>query len=113
MDAVELGYLLRELERQDVIAAERVERCCNRIFARSYRYQGRHLLWVAGHLGYTQSGITPIPPVAREITASMGPGYLYTTICRECGHGLHLFLDGPLSITVIRGLPPTFATVRE
>jgi hypothetical protein len=111
MDAVELASQLRELERQRVIAVETVQRCCKRIFARYYRHQGRHLLWVAGFLGYTQSGITPIPPVAIEIIPAMR-GYVANTICRKCGRGLFLVLDGPLSITVQPSMvPPTFATV--
>jgi hypothetical protein len=111
MNAVELAYLLRELEKQHVAAAERVERCCNRIFARSYHYQGRNFLWVSAHLGITQAGITPNPPAAYEITASMGRR-LYPTICRQCGQALNLVWDGPLSITVVPGPPPTFGTIQ-
>jgi hypothetical protein len=112
MDAAEIAAQLRELERQRVISAETVQRCCNRIFARYYRYQGGHWLWVAGFLGYTQSGITPIPPVAIAIIPAMR-GYVANTICKKCGRGLFLVLDGPMSITMIASSPPTFATVIE
>ena len=108
----ELGYLLPELERRGHIKVERVERHCKKIFERTYRYRSRQFLWVGGHLGNYQTGIGPVPAVAGEITPDLKlPSFLAVTTCRKCRCGLVLVLESPMTITVIPGPPPTFATV--
>jgi hypothetical protein len=108
----ELGYLLPEFERRGHIKVDMVQRCCKKIFARAYRYRGRQFLWVGGHLGNYQTGIAPVPAVAGEITPGLKlPLFLAITTCRKCRRGLVLVLESPMTITVIPGAPPTFATV--
>jgi hypothetical protein len=108
----ELGYLLPELERRGHIKVEMVERCCKKIFARMYRHRRRLFLWVGGHLGNYQSGIAPVPAVAGEITPDLKtPSFLAVTTCRKCRRGLVLILESPMTIRIVPGRPPTFATV--
>jgi hypothetical protein len=108
----ELGYLLPELERRGRIKVEMVERCCNRIFARTYRYRGRQVLWVAAHLGNSQTGIAQAPAAAFAIPPNLKtPTFLAVTTCKECRGGLVLALGSPMTITVIPSPPPTFGTV--
>jgi hypothetical protein len=108
----ELGYLLPELERRGHIKVEMVERCCKKISARIYRYRGRQFLWVGGHLGNYPTGIAPVPAVAGAITPDLKtPTFLAITTCRKCGCGLVLILESPMTIRIVPGPPPTFATV--
>jgi hypothetical protein len=108
----ELGYLLQELDRRGHLKVERAERHCNRVFARSYRYGGRQFLWVGPHLGNYESGIAQVKAAAMEITPDIQtPTFLAVTTCRECRCGLVLFLESPMTIRIVPGPPPTFATV--
>ena len=108
----ELGYLLPELERRRLLKVEKVERHCNIIFARSYRYSDRQFLWVAPHLGNYESGIAQVKAAAFEITPDMQtPTFLAVTTCRECRRGLVLFLESPMIIRIVPGPPPTFGRV--
>ena len=108
----ELGYLLPELERRRLLKVEKVERHCNRIFARSYRYRGRQFLWVAPHLGNYESGIAQVKAAAFEITPDIQtPTFLAVTTCRECRRGLVLSLDSPMTIGILLGAPPTFTRI--
>ena len=108
----ELGYLLPELERRGHLKVERVERCCERIFARSYRYRGRQFLWVGPHLGNYESGIAQVKAAAFELTpAIQTPTFLAVTTCRKCRRGLVLFLEYPMTIRIVPGPPPTFTKV--
>jgi hypothetical protein len=110
--ARELGYLLPELERRRLLKVERVERCCERIFARSYRYRGRQFLWVGPHLGNYESGIAQVKAAAFELTpAIQTPTFLAVTTCRKCRRGLVLFLEYPMTIRIVPGPPPTFTKV--
>jgi hypothetical protein len=111
----ELGYLLPELERLGRIKSEMPQYCCDRAFARIYHFRGNRLLWVAGQIGYAQTGIVKVP--ARAVILSDMPlgfqldGYITTTTCRKCGRGLHFFRDSLTVIAIVPGAPPTFATV--
>jgi hypothetical protein len=110
-DHKDLGHLLQKLEQQGVIKPEQALRCCQKIFARIYRYQDAQLLWVAKHRGYRQEGIVTVPAAAMEITPDMRAALLAVTTCWQCGRGWLFTLESPMTITVSPGLPPTFATV--
>ncbi len=108
----ELGCLLPELDRRGHLKAERAERHCNRVFARSYRYGGRQFLWVGPHLGNYEYGIAQVKAAAMEITRAMQtPTFLAVTTCRECRCGLVLFWEPPRTIRIVPGPPPTFTQV--
>ena len=108
----ELGYLLPELERRGHLKVEKVERHCNKIFARSYCYSDRHFLWVASHLGNYEYGIAQVKAAAMEITPDIQtPTFLAVTTCKECRCGLVLFLESPMIIRIVPGVPPTFGRV--
>jgi hypothetical protein len=108
----ELGYLLPELERRGHLKVELVERCCKKVFARIYRYRGRQILWVAGHLGNYQTGIAQVPAAAFAITPDLKtPTFLAVTTCKKCRRGLVLLMESPPTITIVPSPPPTFATV--
>ena len=108
----ELGYLLPELERRGHLKVERAERHCNRVFARSYRYGGKQFLWVGPHLGNYEYGIAQVKAAAMEITPDIQtPTFLAVTTCRECRCGLVLFLESPMIIRIVPGVPPTFGRV--
>jgi hypothetical protein len=110
-DHRDLGHLLHKLERQGVIKPEQALRCCQKVFARIYRYQDAQLLWIAKHRGYSQNGIETVPAAAMEITADMRCPLLAVTTCWQCGRGWLFALESPMTITVFPGLPPTFAEV--
>jgi hypothetical protein len=105
----ELGYLLPELQQRGHLKVEKVERHCNKIFARSYRYRGRQFLWVAPHLGNYEYGVAQVKAAAMEITPNIvTPTFLAVTTCRECRRGLVLSLESPMTIGILLGAPPTF-----
>lgn len=92
--AREFGYLLPELERRGHLKVEKAERCCQKVFARSYRYRGRLFLWVGPHLGNYETGIAQVKAAAFEITPNIQtPAFLAVTTCRKCRRGLVLFLE--------------------
>ena len=122
--ARELGYLLPELERRGHLEVEKAERCCNKIFARSYRYRGRLFLWVGPHVGNYETGIAQVKAAAFEITPNIQtPTLLAVTTCRKCRRGLVLFLESVTcslthkqnsenrltgTIRIVPSPPPTF-----
>jgi hypothetical protein len=111
-DYKDLGHLLQKLEQQGVIKPEQALRCCQKIFARIYRYQDAQLLWVAKHRGYSQDGIITVPAGAMEITPDMRTGsFLAITTCWQCGRGWLFTLESPMTIAVTPRLPPQFAEV--
>ena len=108
----ELGYLLPELERRGHLKVERAERHCNRVFARSYRYGDRQFLWVGPHVGNYEYGIAQVKAAAMEITPDIHtPTFWPSRPAGKCRCGLVLFLESPMIIRIVPGVPPTFGKI--
>jgi hypothetical protein len=110
----ELGYLLPKLAQRKQAVAYHVLRCCNKMFSCMYGFRGEFYIWIRGHVGYDQTGIAKVHPIAIKLSPELfaTPMLAGITRCHQCGYG---WLIGFVSPTVIARKigRPTFAKVVE